>query len=72
LVLVSWEADAMQVDTTVIVVGAGPTGLMLAGELTLTGVAVEVVERQTAPSGQSRGGGANPRTATDSGSSHGS
>lgn len=51
------------VDTAVIVVGAGPTGLMLAGELALGGVAVEVVERQTIPSGQSRGGGVNPRTA---------
>lgn len=53
----------MLVDTAVIVVGAGPTGLMLAGELALGGVAVEVVERQTAPSGQSRGGGVNSRTA---------
>ncbi|HEV7450173.1 MAG TPA: FAD-dependent monooxygenase [Pseudonocardiaceae bacterium] len=63
LVLVSWEADVMQVDTAVIVVGAGPTGLMLAGELALAGVAVEVLEKQTAPSGQSRGGGVNPRSA---------
>jgi 2-polyprenyl-6-methoxyphenol hydroxylase-like FAD-dependent oxidoreductase len=47
----------------VVVVGAGPTGLMLAGELALAGVAVEVIERQAAPSGQSRGGGVNPRTA---------
>jgi hypothetical protein len=47
----------------VVVVGAGPTGLMLAGELALAGVAVEVIERQGAPSGQSRGGGVNPRTA---------
>jgi 2-polyprenyl-6-methoxyphenol hydroxylase-like FAD-dependent oxidoreductase len=47
----------------VVVVGAGPTGLMLAGELALAGVAVEVVERQAVPSGQSRGGGVNPRTA---------
>jgi 2-polyprenyl-6-methoxyphenol hydroxylase-like FAD-dependent oxidoreductase len=46
----------------VIVVGAGPTGLMLASELALAGVAVEVIERQVAPSGQSRGGGINPRT----------
>jgi 2-polyprenyl-6-methoxyphenol hydroxylase-like FAD-dependent oxidoreductase len=46
LVLVSWEADVMQVDAAVIVVGAGPTGLMLAGELALAGVAVEVLENQ--------------------------
>jgi 2-polyprenyl-6-methoxyphenol hydroxylase-like FAD-dependent oxidoreductase len=46
----------------VIVVGAGPTGLMLAGELALAGVAIEVIDRQAVPSGQSRGGGINPRT----------
>ena len=46
-----------------IVVGAGPTGLMLAAELALAGVDVEVLEREAAPSGQSRGGGVNPRTA---------
>jgi 2-polyprenyl-6-methoxyphenol hydroxylase-like FAD-dependent oxidoreductase len=51
------------VRTQVIVAGAGPTGLMLANELALAGVAVAVVERQAAPSGQSRGGGVNPRTA---------
>ncbi|TCO61012.1 2-polyprenyl-6-methoxyphenol hydroxylase-like FAD-dependent oxidoreductase [Actinocrispum wychmicini] len=44
-------------------VGAGPTGLMLAAELALAGVAVRVVERQAEPSGQSRGGGVNARTA---------
>jgi 2-polyprenyl-6-methoxyphenol hydroxylase-like FAD-dependent oxidoreductase len=53
----------MQVGTAVIVVGAGPTGLMLAGELALAGVAIEVVERELTPSGQSRGGGVNSRTA---------
>src|SRR6185312_5994779 len=47
----------------VIVVGAGPTGLMLATELSLAAAEVAVVERQAAPSGQSRGGGVNPRTA---------
>ena len=45
-----------------VVVGAGPTGLTLASELALAGVAVEVIERQNAPSGQSRGGGINSRT----------
>jgi 2-polyprenyl-6-methoxyphenol hydroxylase-like FAD-dependent oxidoreductase len=50
-------------ETEVIVVGAGPTGLVLACELAMRGVAVEVVERQAAPSGQSRGGGVNARTA---------
>ncbi|MGW6427392.1 FAD-dependent monooxygenase [Nocardia sp. NPDC055053] len=42
-------------DTDVIVVGAGPTGLMLAGELRLAGARVVVVERLLAPTGQSRG-----------------
>jgi bifunctional hydroxylase/dehydrase len=40
---------------TVIVVGAGPTGLMLAGELRLGGVEVVVLERREKPSGESRG-----------------
>ncbi|MFC4944528.1 FAD-dependent oxidoreductase [Pseudonocardia sp. GCM10023141] len=47
----------------VVVVGAGPTGLTLACELAARGVAVEVVERAEVPSGQSRGGGVNARTA---------
>jgi 2-polyprenyl-6-methoxyphenol hydroxylase-like FAD-dependent oxidoreductase len=51
------------IETDVVVVGAGPTGLILAAELALAGVAVEVVERQAVPSGQSRGGGINQRTA---------
>ncbi|SEK86696.1 FAD-dependent monooxygenase [Streptacidiphilus jiangxiensis] len=42
-------------DTDVIVVGAGPTGLMLAGELRLGGARVIVLERLTEPTGQSRG-----------------
>lgn len=50
-------------EVDVVVVGAGPTGLMLANELALAGVVVEVIERQAAPSGQSRAGGGNPRTA---------
>lgn len=41
--------------TPVIVVGAGPVGLMLAAELLLHGVDVVVVERRTEPSGESRG-----------------
>ncbi len=52
-----WRATA-----DVVVVGAGPTGLMVAGELALAGAAVAVVERYATPSGQSRGGGVNPRT----------
>ncbi|MCU1661982.1 MAG: hypothetical protein JWR58_2047 [Pseudonocardia sp.] len=49
-------------ETDVLVVGAGPTGLMLAGELALAGVTVTVAERQQVPSGQSRGGGITART----------
>ena len=47
----------------VVVVGAGPTGLMLAGELTLAGVDVAVVERRPTPElVGSRAGGFHART----------
>lgn len=47
----------------VVVVGAGPTGLMLAAELTLAGADVEVVERRpTADLVGSRAGGFHART----------
>ncbi|MFI9471903.1 FAD-dependent monooxygenase [Streptomyces sp. NPDC052492] len=42
-------------DADVIVTGAGPTGLMLAGELRLGGADVIVLDKLPAPTGQSRG-----------------
>ncbi|SHH51054.1 FAD-dependent monooxygenase [Streptomyces sp. 3214.6] len=49
-------------DTAVIVVGAGPAGLMLAGELRLAGVEVTVLERLPESTGESRGLGFTTRT----------
>jgi bifunctional hydroxylase/dehydrase len=41
-------------DADVVIVGAGPTGLMLAGELRLAGISTVVVERRAEPMRQSR------------------
>jgi 2-polyprenyl-6-methoxyphenol hydroxylase-like FAD-dependent oxidoreductase len=49
--------------TGVIVVGAGPTGLMLAAELRLAGVPAVLLDQATQRSRQSRAGGIQPRTA---------
>ncbi|MGY2011488.1 FAD-dependent monooxygenase [Nocardia gipuzkoensis] len=49
-------------DTAVIVAGAGPTGLTLAGELRLAGVGVIVLDRLPARTGESRGIGLTLRT----------
>jgi 2-polyprenyl-6-methoxyphenol hydroxylase-like FAD-dependent oxidoreductase len=46
----------------VIVVGSGPTGLMLAGELRLHGVNVLVLEKLTEPTKESRGQGLHARS----------
>jgi len=50
-------------DVDVIVVGAGPTGLLLATELGLAGASATVLELLPTPSMQSKGGGIQPRTA---------
>ncbi|MFE2286517.1 FAD-dependent monooxygenase [Streptomyces sp. NPDC059443] len=47
--------DVDRNDADVIIVGAGPAGLMLAGELRLGGAEVIVTERLERPTGQSRG-----------------
>jgi 3-(3-hydroxy-phenyl)propionate hydroxylase len=49
-------------DPDVLVVGAGPTGLMLGGLLTRLGVSVRLLERDPAPHGQARATGIQPRT----------
>src|SRR5689334_21210341 len=47
----------------VVIVGAGPTGLMLAGELALAGIDVAIVERRTSQDlDGSRAGGLHSRT----------
>jgi 2-polyprenyl-6-methoxyphenol hydroxylase-like FAD-dependent oxidoreductase len=50
------------VDADVVIAGAGPTGLMLAGELRLAGADVLVVERLAERTGESRAGGMHSRT----------
>src|SRR5579884_1607523 len=52
-----------EMDTDVIIVGAGPVGLFLANELGLFGVRAVVLEKLTTRSGQSKAGGIQPRTA---------
>ncbi|CAM5625074.1 3-(3-hydroxy-phenyl)propionate/3-hydroxycinnamic acid hydroxylase [Streptomyces tendae] len=49
-------------DTQVVVVGAGPVGLMLAGELRLGGVEVTVLERLDTPTTESRASTLHART----------
>ncbi len=52
-----------ETETEVVIVGAGPTGLMLACELALAGVETLVLERLPRRVEQVKGGGIQPRTA---------
>ena len=57
------QHDASAREHAVVVVGGGPTGLMLAGELALAGVDVAIVERRADQSlDGSRAGGLHART----------
>ena len=49
-------------DTDVLIVGAGPTGLMLANQLVRRGVRVEILDRHSGPAQQSRALGVQART----------
>ena len=53
---------ALRLNTDVVVVGAGPVGLMLAGELRLGGADVVVLERREAPTTESRASTLHART----------
>ncbi|MGK5639756.1 FAD-dependent monooxygenase [Streptomyces sp. URMC 126] len=55
-------AEKRPTDTAVLIAGAGPAGLVLAGELRLAGVDCVLVDRLPEPSGESRGLGFNART----------
>ena len=52
-----------EIETEVVVVGAGPTGLAVAGELALAGVRTVVLERLAQRVEQVKGGGIQARTA---------
>jgi bifunctional hydroxylase/dehydrase len=56
------ERTVKQAETQVVIVGGGPTGLMLAAELRLAGVAVTVLETKTEPTRESRALGFSART----------
>ena len=53
---------AAQMETQVVVVGAGPVGLMLAGELRLGGADVVVLEQRDVPTAESRASTLHART----------
>src|SRR5947208_14512582 len=49
-------------DTDVIIVGAGPTGLMLANQLVRRGVRLRIIDRHAGPARESRALGVQART----------
>ncbi len=49
-------------DADVLIVGAGPTGLMLANQLVRRGISVEIIDRHAGPAMQSRALGVQART----------
>ena len=49
-------------DTDILIVGAGPTGLMLANQLGRRGVRVLIIDRHSGPSLQTRALGVQART----------
>ncbi|MGV9566839.1 FAD-dependent oxidoreductase [Streptomyces sp. NPDC003480] len=51
------------VDADVVIVGGGPVGMLLAGELALYGVRTTVLEKEPEPSGESKAGTLHARTA---------
>src|SRR6476619_6149291 len=54
--------DGVCMETDVLVVGAGPTGLMLANQLVRRGVRVLIIDRHAGPSLQTRALGVQART----------
>jgi len=53
---------AVAVNTDVLIVGAGPTGLMLANQLARRGVRAMIIDRHSGPAQQSRALGVQART----------
>ena len=57
------DADRPQISHQVVIAGGGPTGLMLAGELSLAGIDVAIVERRDSQAiTGTRAGGLHART----------
>ncbi len=57
------DADRLQISHQVVIAGGGPTGLMLAGELSLAGIDVAIVERRESQGlAGARSGGLHART----------